>query len=89
MPMVPTTLQAQIEQAFKDMRDLTQSDGDNSDAAIAQLAADLTVAIDAYIRSATVISTGAGGVTGTAVGPTGAAVVVGLAPLVSSQGNIT
>ena len=89
MPMVPATLQAQIEQAFKDMRDLTQSNGDNSDAAIEQLAADLTVAIDAYIRSATVISTGSGAVIGVGTGPTAVVQVIGLASPVGTTGNIT
>lgn len=87
--MVPTTLQAQIEKAFKDMRDFTQKNGDNSDAAIAQLAADLTAAIDAYIRSATVTSQGVGAVTGVGTGPTAVVQVIGLAAPVGTTGIIT
>ena len=89
MPMVPTNLQKAIAQAFKDMRDFTQSTGDNSDAAIDKLALDLSLAIDTYIRSATVMTAGGGPVTGVGTGPTAVVQVIGAAAPVISSGNIT
>ena len=89
MPLNRPLLEKEIELAFKGLVKAAQEDGDTSDQVIKDLASALAGAIENYVRGGTVISTGSGGVTGTAAGPTGVAAVVAFAPVVSSQGNIT
>lgn len=83
------TLQSDIEAAFKKMRDAAQADGDTSDKVIAQLAADLAIAIHSYTLQAVVVANGGGATTGVAapLAPTGAAPVVGAA-VVTVSGNL-
>ena len=86
-------LQADIEAAFKKLRDSAKSDateaGDNSDQVIAQVSLDLAMAIHNYVLSATVMTNGGGPITGMAapLAPSGAAPVVGAATT-TSTGNL-
>jgi len=86
-------LQADIEAAFKKLRDAAKQDateaGDNSDQVILQVSMDLALAIHKYVLSATVMTSGGGPVTGVAapLAPTGAAPVIAAATTISS-GNL-
>ena len=86
-------LQADIEAAFKKLRDSAKQDateaGDNSDQVIMKVSLDLALAIHNYVLSATVMTSGGGPVTGMAapLAPTGAAPVVAAATT-TSTGNL-
>lgn len=86
-------LQAEIEIAFKKLRDnakkAAKGDKDNSDEVIAQVSHDLAAAIHSYVLSAVVITTGVSVVTGVAgpLAPVGACPIVG-AGVTSGQGNL-
>ena len=86
-------LQADIEAAFKKLRDSAKAaavDGkDNSDAVIAQVSMDLAIAIHSYVMQAQVVVSGGGVVTGIAgpLAPVGACPIVGGA-VTSSTGNL-
>ena len=86
-------LQADIEAAFKKLRDSAKQDatesGDNSDQVIFQVSMDLANAIHKYVMSAQVMTNGGGPITGIAapLAPTGAAPVVGAATT-TSTGNL-
>lgn len=74
MALVVTVLEQQIAAAFEKQA-AKQSEGDDPAQAIKEIAADLAAAIDAYIKSATVLSTvvgtsPAGPVSGTATSTT-------------------
>ena len=86
-------LQADIEAAFKKLRDSAKQaatkEGDNSDEVIAQVSMDLAMAIHSYVMQAQVVVTGGGVVTGVAgpLAPVGACPIVGGA-VTSSTGNL-
>ena len=86
-------LQADIEAAFKKLRDSAKQpasdSGDNSDQVIAQVSMDLAMAIHNYVMQAQVMASGGGPVTGVAapLAPAGAAPVVAVAST-TSVGNL-